>query len=245
MRFDVVTLFPRIFESPLKESILKIAQEKGYVEIVVHNLRDFTMDKHRVTDDYPYGGGGGMVMKVEPLVRAVEALRREDTYTILLSPQGSRFDYEIAERFARLSHIILLCGRYEGVDDRIRYFIDDEISIGDYILTGGELAALVIIDAVSRLIPGVLGLEEGARKESFHCGFLEHPHYTRPREFRGLKVPDVLLSGNHMEIERWRRKEALRRTIKKRPDLIEKMKLSIEDLKLIEEIKKEGHNQEE
>lgn len=242
MRFDVVTLFPGIFESPLKESILRIAQEKGYVEIRIHNLRDFTSDKHRVTDDYPYGGGGGMVMKVEPLVRAIEALKRMDTKTILLSPQGRRFDYEVAEELSRLSHIILLCGRYEGVDNRIRYFIDDEISIGDFILTGGELAALVIIDAVSRLLPGVLGLEEGARKESFHSGLLEHPHYTRPREFRGLKVPDVLISGNHREIERWRRKEALRWTMERRPDLIEKIKLSPEDLKLIEEIKKEKHN---
>jgi tRNA (guanine37-N1)-methyltransferase len=236
--FDIITTFPAMFESPLNESILKRAREKGLLHSTIHNLRNYTVDKHQVTDDYPYGGGAGMVMKIEPLVAAIESLRTHASRLILLSPQGKRFDQKEAKRLAHLEHIILVCGHYEGIDERIKHFIDEEISIGDYILTGGEVAALVIIDAVTRLIPGVLGEPSSAHDETFTDFLLEYPQYTRPRNFRGLEVPEVLLSGNHQEISTWRRQESLRKTLAKRPDLLEHTPLSPEDRKILEQLMK-------
>jgi tRNA (guanine37-N1)-methyltransferase len=236
--FDIITTFPAMFESPLNESILKRAREKGLLHSTIHNLRNYTVDKHQVTDDYPYGGGAGMVMKIEPLVAAIESLRTHASRLILLSPQGKRFDQKEAKRLAHLERIILVCGHYEGIDERIKYFIDEEISIGDYILTGGEVAALVIIDAVTRLIPGVLGEPSSAHDETFTDFLLEYPQYTRPRNFRGLEVPEVLLSGNHQEISTWRRQESLRKTLTRRPDLLEHTPLSPEDRKILEQLMK-------
>ncbi len=238
--FDIITIFPDIFYAYLGESILKKAIQKNLVDVKIYNLRDFATDKHRTVDDYPYGGGSGMVMKIEPIYNALKALKSDgyERLTILLSPQGKRYDQERAERFSREKRrIVLICGRYEGVDERVReYLIDEEISIGDYVLTGGELAALVIIDSVARLIPNVLGDDRSIIEESFSWGILDYPHYTRPYEFEGMKVPDVLLSGNHQEIQRWRRKESLRMTLKKRPDLIEKAHLSPEDNIILKEL---------
>ncbi len=223
MRFDILTLFPAMFEGPMTESILKRAQEKGLIEVNLHNIRDHATDKHKTTDDTPYGGGGGMVMKVEPLVSAVEAVRGEDTHTpvILMTPQGRVFNQKVVQELAQYPRLILVCGRYEGFDERVRQTIaTDEISIGDYVLTGGELAAMIIVDAVSRLVPGVLGAQWGADEDSHATGLLEYPHYTKPPEFRGLRVPDVLVSGNHAEVEKWRRRESLKRTWQRRPDLL-------------------------
>ena len=223
MRFDIMTLFPAMFEGPMTESILKRAQEKGLIEVNLHNIRDHATDKHKTTDDTPYGGGGGMVMKVEPLVSAVEAVRGEDTHTpvILMTPQGRVFNQKIVQELAQHPRLILVCGRYEGFDERVRQTIaTDEISIGDYVLTGGELAAMIIVDAVSRLVPGVLGAQWGADEDSHATGLLEYPHYTKPPEFRGRRVPDVLVSGNHAEVEKWRRRESLKRTWQRRPDLL-------------------------
>lgn len=202
-------------------------------------MRDFTEDKHKTVDDYPYGGGSGMVMKPEPIFRAVRSLKREDSEVILLSPSGDLFNQKIAEELSKKNHLILICGRYEGVDERVKSIITKEISIGDYVLTGGEIPAMVIVDAVVRLVPGVLGDPDSLREESFQWGILEYPQYTHPRDFEGMKVPDILLSGNHEKIRRWRRKEALRKTFLKRPDLLEKTNLTQEDLELLEEIKKE------
>lgn len=223
MRFDIMTLFPAMFEGPMTESILKRAQEKGLIEVNLHNIRDHATDKHKTTDDTPYGGGGGMVMKVEPLVSAVEAVRGEDTHTpvILMTPQGRVFNQKIVQELAQQPRLILVCGRYEGFDERVRQTVaTDEISIGDYVLTGGELAAMIIVDAVSRLVPGVLGAQWGADEDSHATGLLEYPHYTKPAEYRGLRVPDVLVSGNHAEVEKWRRRESLKRTWQRRPDLL-------------------------
>jgi tRNA (guanine37-N1)-methyltransferase len=239
MRFDILTLFPNIFSSPLRESILGRAIEKGVIHIQTINIRDFALDKHQVVDDTPYGGGQGMVMKVEPIARSIEWVKSQDASarTIYLTPQGKPFDQDKAQQLSSHSHLILLCGRYEGVDERIReLFIDEEISIGDYVLTGGELAAMVLIDAVSRLIPGVLGSDRSAEEDSFYNSLLEYPQYTRPFDFRGSSVPEVLLSGNHSAISLWRRKEALRRTAVRRPDLLSKANLSKEDKKLLKEI---------
>jgi len=236
--FDIITTFPAMFESPLNESILKRAREKGLLHISIHNLRSYTADKHQVTDDYPYGGGAGMVMKIEPLVAAIESVKTPASKVLLLSPQGKRFDQEEAKRFSREGHILLVCGHYEGVDERIKHFIDEEISIGDYILTGGEMAALIIIDAVARLIPGVLGEPSSAYEETFTNFLLEYPQYTRPKNFRGLEVPEVLLSGNHQEISTWRRQESLRRTLTKRPDLLEHAPLSPEDRRILGQLSK-------
>lgn len=239
MRFDILTLFPNIFSSPLRESILGRAIEKGVIHIQTINIRDFALDKHQVVDDTPYGGGQGMVMKVEPIARAIEWVKSQDASarTIYLTPQGKPFDQDKARQLSSHSRLILLCGRYEGVDERIReLFIDEEISIGDYVLTGGELAAMVLIDAVSRLIPGVLGSDRSAEEDSFYNSLLEYPQYTRPFDFRGSSVPEVLLSGNHSAISLWRRKEALRRTAVRRPDLLSKANLSKEDKKLLKEI---------
>lgn len=231
MRIDFLTLFPEFFISPLSQSMLRRAQELGAVAFRVINLRDFARDRHKVCDDRPFGGGPGMVLKIEPLVAAIRALRQEDptAWIILLSPQGRLFDQEKAGELAQRSHLVLICGHYEGVDDRIRFYVDEELSIGDYILTGGEIPALAVADAVTRLLPGVLGGEGAASEESFQAGLLEYPHYTRPRVFEGHEVPEVLLSGDHAAIARWRRREALKRTARKRPDLLAKAKLSPED----------------
>ncbi len=241
IRFDILSVFPEMFESPLNHSILKRAQEKGMAEIHLHNIRDYAEDKHRMTDDAPYGGGGGMVMKVEPIDRALASIvpSRDNALVVLLTPQGETFNQKIAEEMSRYFRIVLVCGHYEGVDERVRdHLVDREISIGDFVLTGGELSAMVVVDAVTRLIPGVLGNYDSASYDSFSTGLLEYPHYTRPGSYRDWQVPDVLLSGNHREIESWRRKESLKRTYLRRPDLLEKIELCDEDGKTLEDIKK-------
>jgi tRNA (guanine37-N1)-methyltransferase len=239
MRLEVLTLFPDMFSSPLRESILGKAIEKGLIQIRTVNIRDFSLDKHQVVDDTPYGGGQGMVMKVEPVGRAIESVKSQDpsARVIYLTPQGKPFSQDLARRLSTQPHLILLCGRYEGVDERVReLFIDEEISIGDYVLTGGELAAMVLIDAVSRFIPGVLGCDRSAEEDSFFNSLLEYPQYTRPFDFRGSCVPKVLVSGNHSAVSLWRRREALRRTSLRRPDLLAKANLTEEDKRLLEEI---------
>jgi tRNA (guanine37-N1)-methyltransferase len=226
MIFDILSLFPGMFEGPLGESILGKAQSRGLVRFRLHNIRDFAFDKHQMTDDRPFGGGEGMVMKPEPIVRALDALREEGPapWVVLLSPQGRLFNQEMAWQMSRLPRVVLVCGRYEGVDERVAaHFVDDEISIGDFVLTGGEFAAMVVIDAVTRLIPGVLGNETSAASESFADFLLEYPQYTRPQEFRGHQVPEVLLSGNHEVIRQWRRGQALLRTKRRRPDLFARL----------------------
>lgn len=241
IRFDILSLFPEMFESPFSYSILKRAREKGLLDIRLHDIRDYAEDKHRITDDAPYGGGGGMVMKVEPIDRAMIHIvgERDNILNVLLTPQGELFNQKIAEELSSYSGIVLICGRYEGVDERVRTcLVDREISVGDFILTGGELSAMIVVDAVSRLITGVLGNDESASLDSFSNGLLEYPHYTRPADYRGWQVPDVLLSGNHREIQAWRRRESLRRTYLKRPDLLEKALLSEEDTEMLEDIKK-------
>lgn len=244
MKYDIITIFPDIFHAYLSRGILKRALQKGLIEVKVHNLRDFTEDRHRTVDDYPYGGGAGMVMKPEPFFTAVEAVcpERTERRVIMLSPAGKKFDQDMATELSRENkRLLFLCGRYEAIDERVRTaLVDDEISIGDYILTGGELPALVIIDAITRLIPGVLGDKHSVEAESFSWGILDYPHYTRPSVFKDLVVPEVLLSGNHKDIRRWRRKEALRRTLERRPELLEKSQLCDEDYKLIREIKEES-----
>ena len=250
MQFEVFTLLPEIFPPYLESSILNRARQKGLIDVRVHNIRDYTHDKHHTTDDTPYGGGGGMVMKPEPVFEAIETVlglnplqTQPETASnipiILLTPQGRVFNQRIAEELSRHERIALLCGRYEGIDERIReHLVTDEISIGDYVLTGGELPALMIIDAVSRLLPGVLGDPTGAEDDSHSMGLLEYPHYTKPPEFRGWKVPDVLASGNHAKINKWRREQALTRTFNKRPDMLEKAELSKEDLKFVESLRR-------
>ena len=240
MRFDVLTIFPEVFHPYLKCGVLGKAVERGLIQIRIVNIRDFASGKHKNTDDRPYGGGEGMVMKPEPIYNALESIdREENSLVILLSPQGERFDQEMAWELSKYDQLILICGRYEGVDERVRILCaEKEISIGDYILTGGELAALVVIDAVSRLIPGVLGGQFSNVEESFSNGLLEYPQYTRPRVFKGLEVPEVLLSGNHEQIKKWRRREAIKRTLERRPDLLKKARLSEEDLSFIEELKR-------
>jgi len=239
MRFDILTLFPNMFSSPLRESIIGKAIEKGLIQIRTVNIRDFTSDRHQVVDDTPYGGGQGMVMKVEPIARAIESVKSQnpDARTVYLTPQGKPFHQDLARRLSTQPHLILLCGRYEGVDERVReLLVDEEISIGDYVLTGGELAAMVLIDAISRFIPGVLGSDRSAEEDSFFNSLLEYPQYTRPFDFRGSGVPEVLLSGNHSAISLWRRREALKRTSLRRPDLLAKAHLTKEDKRLLEEI---------
>ncbi|MDR7443109.1 MAG: tRNA (guanosine(37)-N1)-methyltransferase TrmD [Armatimonadota bacterium] len=242
MRVDIVTIFPEIF-LPLRVGVLGRAQERGRVRIEVWNLRDFASDRHRTVDDYPYGGGPGMVMKPEPFFAAVEAIERAAGgrgRVLLTSPQGRRFDQRMAQELSREPHLVILCGRYEGVDERVVVGLPaEEVSIGDYVLTGGELAAMVIVDATARLVPGVVGDEGSVREESFMTGILDHPHYTRPAEFRGMRVPEVLLKGNHAAIARWRRKEALRRTLLRRPDLLRTAELGPEDRALLREIEEE------
>ncbi len=239
MHCDIFTLFPGMFQGPLTESILKRAQERGLLSIALHNIRDATTDKHHIVDDYPYGGGAGMVMKPGPIFAAVEAVYQGGPI-ILLTPQGRLFNQQIAGELAQQPRLTLLCGHYEGIDERvIEHLVTDELSIGDYVLTGGELAAMIVVDAVARLIPGVV-TDESIQEESHSSGLLEYPHYTRPPEFRGWPVPDVLLSGHHEQIARWRRKESLRRTRQRRPDLFAKLDLSSKlDKKLLEDLENE------
>jgi tRNA (guanine37-N1)-methyltransferase len=222
MKIDIVTLFPEICRAPLGESIMKRAQKNGIINLHIHNLRDWTTDKHHVANDAPFGGGQGMVMKPEPIFAAVEELRNQTSEVVLMSPAGRRFDQQMAAQLSSESHLIIICGHYEGVDHRvIEHLVDLEISIGDYVLTNGAIAAVVLVDAVVRLLPGVLGHEQSAVDDSFSRGLLEAPQYTRPAEFRSWRVPDVLLSGNHAEIEKWRREQAVKRTRENRPDLLE------------------------
>jgi tRNA (guanine37-N1)-methyltransferase len=236
MKIDVFSLFPVVFTPYLETSIIQRAIEKGLVEVCLHDIRKWTIDKHHITDDAPYGGGGGMVMKPEPVFAAIENILGTPPAcpVILMTPQGRTFNQRIAQELTQYPQIGLICGRYEGVDERIRqYLVTDELSIGDYVLTGGELPAMVVIDAITRLIPGALGDPDGAQNDSHASGLLEYPHYTRPPIFRGWNVPEVLLSGNHAEINRWRREQSLLRTQQRRPDLLERNKLTESDLKFL------------
>lgn len=242
MQFDIFSLLPEVFEPYLESSILQRARQRSLIDVRLHNIRDFAHDKHHTTDDVPYGGGGGMVMKPEPVFEAVETVlglqpgAHPDFPVILLTPQGRVFDQSMATELARAPRLALLCGRYEGVDERIRrHVVTDEISVGDYVLTGGELPALLVVDAVSRLLPGVLGDPDGAVDDSHASGLLEYPHYTRPPDFRGETVPDVLISGDHARIQRWRREQSLLRTLERRPDLLGKAPLSSSDRKFLKE----------
>jgi len=241
MKIDVLTLFPEMFHGVLNESILKKAQEKEAVSIDVINFRSFSTNKHQTVDDYPYGGGAGMVLTPQPIYDAVDHVKQKhgskNPRIILFCPQGETYNQKKAEQLAKEEHLIMICGHYEGYDERIRHLVTDEISIGDFVLTGGELASMIVIDSVVRLLPGVLGKEESHEQDSFTTGLLEHPHYTRPREFRGLKVPDVLLSGNHQKIAEWREKESIRRTFLRRPDLLEHYSLTEKQKKWLEELK--------
>ncbi|HQE05720.1 MAG: tRNA (guanosine(37)-N1)-methyltransferase TrmD [Tepidanaerobacteraceae bacterium] len=238
LKIHVLTLFPEFFESPFNVSIIKRALDKGLIQIELINIRDFSRDKHKKVDDYPYGGGSGMVMKPEPIFEAVDYVEKtiegERRRIILMSPQGKAFNQSLARELSTEKNLVFICGHYEGIDERVKTLITDEISIGDYILTGGEIPALAIIDAVTRLVPGVLGSSQSLEEESFSDGLLEYPQYTRPEVYRGLKVPDVLLSGNHKEIELFRRREALIRTREKRPDLFKKLKLTDFDKELLQ-----------
>jgi tRNA (guanine37-N1)-methyltransferase len=240
VKFDVVTIFPRMVEALLAEGILARAVEQGLVDVRAYDLRDFTTDRHRVVDDAPFGGGPGMVLKPEPFFRAVEHIARErgaPSAVILPTPQGRPFTHAEAVRLSGLDHVVVLCGRYEGIDERVREAVaTEEISVGDYVLTGGELAALVVLDAVARLLPGAVGDEQSVEQDSFVRGVLDCPHYTRPAEFRGLRVPEVLLSGHHAEIRRWRQREALRRTLERRPDLLETARLDAEERLVLSEL---------
>jgi tRNA (guanine37-N1)-methyltransferase len=238
MQIDLLTLFPEFFASPLNQSMLHRAQVQGAVTYGVINLRDYAVDRHQVTDDRPFGGGPGMVMKIEPLAAAIRMAKEGDpeTRVILLGPGGAEFNQAKARELAGLNHLLLICGHYEGVDERIHFYIDEELSIGDYILTGGEIPALIVADAVTRLLPGVLGGEGATEEESFQDGLLEYPHYTRPRVFEGHEVPQVLLEGDHQRIARWRRCQALARTVRRRPDLLARAVLSREDREFIKSL---------
>ena len=246
MRFDVFTLFPEVFMPYIDASIIARARARGLVDIALHNIRDWTTDRHHVVDDEPYGGGGGMVMKPEPIFAAVEGVLGSPPAcpVILLTPQGRPFTQSVARELAQQPHLALLCGRYEGVDERVReHLVTDEISIGDYVLTGGELAALVVMDAVTRLLPGVLGDPDAPAKDSYAHGLLEHPHYTRPPVFRGWEVPEVLRSGDHARIARWRREQSLRRTWERRPDLLAHADLTDEERTLLARWEEERQRQ--
>lgn len=242
MHIDILTLFPDMFSGVLESSIMKKAQEKNKFTYSLTNFRDYTNDKHRKVDDYPYGGGAGMVLTPQPVFDAVDAITKQSESkprVILMCPQGEPYTQKKADELATEQHLVFICGHYEGYDERIRKnLVTDEISIGDYVLTGGELGAAVVIDSVVRLLPDVLGNEESAAEDSFSTGLLEHPHYTRPAEFRGMKVPNVLLSGDHAKIDRWRREESLRRTYERRPDLIRDLDLPEEDVLFLENLKK-------
>lgn len=243
MKIDVLTLFPKMFEGPLNESILGKAQAKELVEMTVHNFRDFSTNKHQQVDDYPYGGGAGMLLKVQPIADGLKAIDAQHPTTqkriILLDPAGQKFDQALAEDFSKEEHLVFICGHYEGYDERIRSLVTDEVSIGDYVLTGGELAAMTMIDATVRLLPDVLGNAESAVTDSHSTGLLEHPHYTRPAEYEGMKVPEVLLNGHHQKIEEWRLKESLRRTYLRRPDMLETLELTPTMEKYLAEITNE------
>ena len=237
MRVDVVTIFPEMITRALDFSIMARAREAGAVEFGVHNPRDWATDRHRMVDDAPYGGGAGMVLKPEPMTACIEAVAGPSAAVVLMTPQGEPFDQPMARRLAEAAQMVIICGHYEGLDERVRdSLVTHEISIGDYVLTGGELAALVMIDAVVRLLPGVLGNETSAAEDSFERGLLEHPHYTRPREFRGMRVPDTLVEGDHAQVRRWRRKMSLARTLRRRPDLLARAELTDEDRELLAEI---------
>jgi tRNA (guanine37-N1)-methyltransferase len=242
LRFDVFTVFPDVLKPYLEASLLGRARQAGLLEVALHDPRDYTADRHRTTDDTPYGGGGGMVMKPEPLFAAVRSVLGEAlsaTPVILLTPQGRPFNQALAQEFAERERLALLCGRYEGVDERVRQGLaTDEISIGDYVVTGGELPALIVIDAVARFLPGVLGDEDGAHDDSFASGLLEYPHFTRPPDFEGRRVPEILLSGDHARIAAWRRRESLARTLRRRPDLLQRAVLSAEDQRVLDELRR-------
>lgn len=244
MRIDVLTLFPRMFEGPLGESIIGKAREKGLLEINVSNFRDYSDNKHQTVDDYPYGGGAGMLLKVQPVYDNIKAIEEATPETkkrvILLDPAGKPFDQKMAEEFSTDEHLVFICGHYEGYDERIRSLVTDEVSLGDYVLTGGELGAMVMIDATVRLLPEVLGNQTSAQTDSHSTGLLEHPQYTRPAEFKGMKVPEVLMNGNHKLIEQWQLKESLRRTYQRRPDMLETYPLTAEMQKLLKEIEDES-----
>ena len=243
MRFHVLTIFPRMLESPFAEGVVHRGIESGLIELFVHDIRDFTHDRHRSTDDYTFGGGPGMLMKPEPLFEGVEFIRvkhnvGEEAPIMLLTPQGERLTQRSVETFAAEDDVILICGRYEGFDERVRERLaTHEISVGDYVLNGGEAAAIVLVESIARLVPGVLGSNESARSDSFSSGLLQYPQYTRPAEFRGMTVPDVLLSGDHARIEKWRRQESLRRTFERRPDLLERADLSPEDRAFLDSLR--------
>ena len=244
MRIDVLTLFPRMFEGPLGESIIGKAREKGLLEINVSNFRDYSDNKHQTVDDYPYGGGAGMLLKIQPVYDNIKAIEEATPETkkrvILLDPAGKPFDQKMAEEFSTEEHLVFICGHYEGYDERIRSLVTDEVSLGDYVLTGGELGAMVVIDATVRLLPEVLGNQTSAQTDSHSTGLLEHPQYTRPAEFNGMKVPEVLMNGNHKLIEQWQLKESLRRTFQRRPDMLENYPLTAEMQKLLKEIEEEA-----
>jgi tRNA (guanine37-N1)-methyltransferase len=245
MKIDIISLFPEMFEGPFGHSIIKRARDANILDIQVTNPRDFALDKHKIVDDSPFGGGSGMVMKPDPLFYALEHCKEQSQATnrrvLLTAPGGTTFSQQKAKELAQYDQLIILCGHYEGIDDRIReHVIDESISIGDYVLTGGELPAMVIVDSVARMLPGVLGAEDSAQHDSFYNGLLEYPQYTRPREFRGWEVPEVLLSGDHAKIDRWRRKQSLRITLEHRPDLLQHKELSKEDAKLLAEILSES-----
>lgn len=238
MKIDILTLFPEMFESVLCCSILKRAREKALLQFELHNIRDHAQNKHKNADDYPFGGGAGMVMMAQPVIDCIRSVQgSDDAYRILMTPRGRKLTQNIAAELAQKQRLMLVCGHYEGIDERIMNYIDDEISIGDYVLTGGELPAMVLIDCVVRLVPGVLGSDESARLESFSDGLLEHPQYTRPADLWGIKVPDILLNGHHAKIEKWRREQSLIKTLQNRPDLLEQAELSQSDLEFIERYK--------
>lgn len=239
MRIDILTLFPEMFTGPFDASIIKRARDKGLLDINLHNIRDFSQNKHHTVDDTPYGGGAGMVMQAEPIFKAMEFIAEQQPVerVIMMCPQGRPFTQQIAKELASQQSLVLICGHYEGIDERVKErLVTDEISIGDYVLTGGELPAMVVVDAVARMIPGVLGEMASAEADSFYDGLLEHPHYTKPRLYRGMEVPEVLLSGHHGNIEKWRRRQSLLRTLERRPDLLEKASLTEHDIKVLKEV---------
>lgn len=243
MKIDVLTLFPRMFEGPMGESIIGKAVDKGLLDINISNFRDYSDNKHQTVDDYPYGGGAGMLLKVQPIYDNIQAIEKAapdvKKRVILLDPAGKRFDQKMAKEFSQEEHLVFICGHYEGYDERIRTLVTDEVSLGDYVLTGGELGAMVMIDATVRLLPDVLGNQTSAQTDSYSTGLLEHPQYTRPAEYKGMKVPEVLTNGNHKLIEEWQLKESLRRTYQRRPDLLETLEWTPQMTKFLEEIKKE------
>jgi len=243
MRFDILTLFPEMFNGPFSDSMIKKARENGIIDINLIDIRDYTTDKHNTADDYPYGGGAGMVLKVEPIYYALADITEDfsqSTTNILLTPRGQKLDQSMVKDLSGKDRLVLICGHYEGIDERIRNnFVDQEVSIGDYVLTGGEIPAMVLVDAIARLLPGVLGHDESKKNDSFYNGILDYPHYTRPQEFKGMEVPEILLSGNHQLVDRWRKKEALKRTYLMRPDLIENAELTKDQQELLREIKQD------